>query len=410
MKIFILSPFDDLMQKDTGASVRIFNIAKGLAAVGNNVKVIIPTNQALCELVDGVTVQGLKGLCPIPVLRVLKRFVNVLRPTALYFYDFLFIFRVSQLVREADVIQIEQPYSGGLLIPFIKKVLKRRVVVDCHDVFQALRVKHTSIFRRILETFLEKFAYKNADLLLTVSEKEKNCLVSFGFRNCNIEVVPNGVDTASFRKSSEQAETRKKYALEDFRTVVFVGNLRYVPNREAIQLLSSVIAPKVLAKVKDVKFLVVGNLQEKMELPDLVFTGFVDNVSDILSISDVAVAPLFQGSGTRLKVLEYFSCGLPVVSTSIGAEGLAVKNGVNIFIEDDLESFALRIIELLQNENLSKAVGEAARVLATTIYDWKHITKKLENALFYLFLCSTPQGARSTAIKKAEGASFPIDC
>lgn len=372
------------MQKDTGASVRIYNLAKGLAATGNNVKVVIPKYKATCEFVEGVTVHGLNGLCPKAMLEVLKKFLDVGRPTALYFYDLLFAFRVSRLVREADIVQIEHQPSGGLLVPFIKKVLKRPVVVDCHDVFQALRVEHTSTFRRMLETFLEKLAYKNADLLLTVSENEKECLISAGFQKCNIEVVPNGVDTTAFEKSPEQTETRKKYGLEDFRIIVFVGNLGYLPNREAIQVLSSVIAPRVLDEIKDVKFLVVGKLQGKIEAPRLIFTGFVDNVSDILSISDVAVAPLFQGSGTRLKILEYFSCGLPVVSTSIGAEGLNVKDGVNIFIEDNLESFALRIIELLKNKNLSITVGNAARVLATTTYDWKIITKELEIDLFSL--------------------------
>jgi glycosyltransferase involved in cell wall biosynthesis len=166
--------------------------------------------------------------------------------------------------------------------------------------------------------------------------------------------------------------------------VVFVGNLSYVPNREAIQLLSSVIAPRVSEKIERVKFLVVGKLPSKLQLPGLVFTGFVDNLVDVLSISDVAVAPLFQGSGTRLKILEYFSCGLPVVSTSIGAEGLNVKEGVNIFIEDDLERFAFRIIELLENKRLASDVGRAARELARNTYDWKYIVQKLENSFCHL--------------------------
>lgn len=369
------------MQKDTGASVRIYNLAKGLAKSGNDVEVILPRDKAASEFVDGVIVHAFRGLIPRAMLEVLRKLVNVTRPTSIYFYDFLFAFRVSRVVREADVVQMEQQPSGGLLIPFIKRVLKRPVVVDCHDVFQALRVSHTSILRRMLETFLEKLAYKNADLLLTVSETEKKCLISAGFPKCKIEVIPNGVDTKLFAKSPEQIETRRKYGLEGFRTVVFVGNLGYLPNREAIQALSSVIAPRVLDEIKNAKFLVVGKKQDKMELAGLIFTGFVDDVSDVLSISDVAVAPLFHGSGTRLKILEYFSCGLPVVSTSIGAEGLDVKDGVNIFIEDNLESFALRIIELLENKNLSTAVGRAARVLVTSTYDWVQITRKLEIAL-----------------------------
>jgi len=383
MKICVLSSFEDSMQKDSGASIRIYNLAKGLAALGHKVTVIIPSFNPTFELVEGVTVYGIKGLYPKAMLEVLQKLVNVGRPTALYFYDLLFVFRVGRLIRDADIVQIEQQTAGGLLIPFIRKCLKRSVVVDCHDIFQAIRVKHTTVLRRILETFLEKLAYKNANLLLAVSEIEKKHLLSAGFQKLEIEVVPNGVDTNSVKKSPEIAGIRNKYGLEGSRNVVFVGNLGYPPNREAIQLLSSVIAPKVLNEINDAKFLVVGKIRNKMQMSGLTFTGFVENISDILSISDVAVAPLFQGSGTRLKILEYFSCSLPVVSTSIGAEGLNVKNGVNIFVEDDLENFALRIIELLKNRHLSVSMGAAAKELAAT-YDWNKIARKLENGLYSL--------------------------
>jgi glycosyltransferase involved in cell wall biosynthesis len=385
MRICVLSAFEDSMQKDTGFSVRIYNLVKGLAATGNDVKLIIPKYQATREVVEGVTVYGLNGSIPRAILEVLKTLANVKRPTSLYFYDFLFILRVCRLIRTSDVVQIEQQSSGGLLIPLIHKVMKRPVIVDCHDVFQALRVKHTSLLRRVFETFLEKLAYDNADLLLTVSDEEKRYLVSTGFKKCNVEIIPNGVDTSFFSKSKKRKRTREEYGLQGSRIVVFVGNLDYLPNREAVRILSSEIVPKVLDQVKGVKFLVVGKSQEKMELPGLVFTGFVNNVSDILNISDIAVAPLFQGSGTRLKILEYFSCSLPVVSTSVGAQGLAIKDGANIFIEDDLENFALCIIELLKNKNLSTTVGKAARMLATSTYDWTQIVRRLERTLIRLF-------------------------
>lgn len=369
------------MQKSTGASVRIYNLAKALAETGNDVEVVLPRDKDSWEFVDGVAVRGLRGLIPREMLEVSRRLLDIDRPTSIYFYDLLFAYRVGKLVREADVVQIEHPQSGGLLTLFIKKVLKKPVVIDCHDVFQALRVRNTSMLRRMLETFLEKLAYKNADLILTVSESEKRFLISTGFQKHRIEVVPNGVDTQFFVKAHNQTETRKKYGLEGSRIVVFVGNLEYLPNREAIQVLSSAIAPRVLGEIKDALFVIVGKKTDEMKLPHLMFTGFVDNVSDILSVSDVAVAPLFHGSGTRLKILEYFSCSLPVVSTRIGAEGLNIKDGVNIFIEDDLESFVHRIIELLNDKNLSTTMGKAARELATSTYDWTQITRKLELAL-----------------------------
>jgi glycosyltransferase involved in cell wall biosynthesis len=114
-----------------------------------------------------------------------------------------------------------------------------------------------------------------------------------------------------------------------------------------------------------------------MQLPGITFTGFVDNVADLLAVSDVGIAPLLQGSGTRLKILEYFSSGVPVVSTSVGAEGLRIENGHNIFIHDNLENFAAQIIILLKDKELSLAVGDAGRAVAAN-YDWNKITEKLE--------------------------------
>lgn len=373
------------MQKGAGYSERIYSLARGLAESGNEVSVVLPKDRLCHQSIGEVMVHGFKGLIPRAMLQVLSKIAGVSRPTSIYFYDLLFAFRVGRLIRDFDVVQIEQQASGGILAPFIRRVLKRPVVLDCHDVFQALRLKQTGILRRMLETFLEKMAYKNADLILTVSEKEKQLLISTSdFDNCRILVVPNGVDTDSFTISAQQAEARKNYGLKDSRIIIFLGNLDYAPNREAVEVLSSIIAPKVLDEVKNAKFVVVGRSKDKMEMPGLLFTGFVDNLPRILRISDVAVAPLLHGSGTRLKILEYFSCGLPVVSTSVGAEGLDVKNGVNIFIEDDLESFASRIIDLLGNENLAKMVGKAGRKLVAESYDWSQISRNLEIVLHRL--------------------------
>jgi glycosyltransferase involved in cell wall biosynthesis len=377
MRICILSAYEDSMQKDTGASVRIYNLAKGLASTGNKVNVVLPKYRASSEFVDKISVYGLNGFCPSGVLKVIGKVGKIAKPSALYFFDFLFALRASRYVQKADIVQIEQPALSILLTAFIQRTLKKPVAIDCHDVFQALRVKHTGLVRRVLETFLEKIAYKNANLLLTVSGKEKELLVSMGFSRSKIVVVPNGVNTENFKRSGYSQEIRKKYRLDGSRIVVFVGNLEYLPNREAIELISSMIAPKVREEVQDVKFLVVGKIRGEMQLPGITFTGFVDNVADLLAVSDVGIAPLLQGSGTRLKILEYFSSGVPVVSTSVGAEGLRIENGHNIFIHDNLENFAAQIIILLKDKELSLAVGDAGRAVAAN-YDWNKITEKLE--------------------------------
>lgn len=380
MKICILSCFEDLMLKDMGSSIRIYHLAKGLASLGNEVHIIIPKDKGTCKYVDGMVVHGIKGFCPKVILKIFSRMLGVSRFTSLFFYDLLFISRVSRIIRESDLIQIEQKSAGGILIPIITRILKKPIVIDCHDTFQALRVKHTSTIRRILETFLEKMAYKWADVIVTVSEREKKFLVSYGIRQANIEVIPNGVDTENFRERARVnvSHIQHRYGLRNFHTVIFVGNMGYLPNKDAVQLIASEIAPRVQKEINNTKFLIVGRNSAKMESPNLTFTGVVENVAELLAASDVAIAPLLRGSGTRLKILEYFSCSLPVVSTTVGVEGLEVENGVHALIEDDMDEFAIEVTKLLRNKALSTRLGKAARELVVNRYDWKTIARLLD--------------------------------
>jgi len=378
MNVCIFSAFEDSMLKQTGGSVRIFNLSKGLASLGNDVVLVIPKYDSMSEKVGDVKIQSFSGFFPRRLLELLSKIMGAYRPTSLFFYDLLFIRRAHRMIRQSDLVQFEQLTAGALLIPFVSTVFKKPVVFDCHDTFQALRVKNTTILRKLLETFIEKQVYRFADFIVVVSEEEKQYLLSLGIGEGRISVIPNGVDTEYFQKSNK-IEYRKKDVMKNFQTVIFVGNMSYAPNQEAIRLLSSKIAPRVSEKIKDVKFLAVGKLNEQISLPGIEFTGFVDNLPEVLCYSDVAVAPLLHGSGTRLKILEYFSCSLPVVSTSIGAEGLAVENGIHVLIEDDFYQFASQIVKLLNDKSLSKQLGNAARQLVVENYDWAKIACRLND-------------------------------
>lgn len=370
------------MLRDTGSSVRIYSLASSLAAMGHQVRIVIPKAKPAEELTDGVIVQGVSGITPKAVLRIFSKLLGVSRPTALFFYDLFFISLVGRIIQDCDLVQVEQQSVAVPFIPLIR-ILKKPLVLDCHDVFQALRVRHTNAFRKMLETFLEKVAYKSADLILTVSENEKQCLVSRRIGEDKIATIPNGVNTEIFSRGEH---CRSRTALKGYRTVIFVGNMEYLPNKEAVHLIETEIAPKVKKAVPNVRFLVVGRADNSMKSENLVFAGVVNNVVDFLATSNVAIAPLLHGSGTRLKILEYFSCGLPVVSTSVGVEGLDVKNGVHVFIEDDLNEFAAKVIRLLEDKATSERVGKAARDLVATKYDWKKVVKYLNEIYVDLLL------------------------
>ena len=381
MKICFLSCFDDLILKDTGGSIRIYYLAKSLAELGHEVHVVIPGDTETFEWTDGVMVHRIKGLCPCWVLRFFSSLLGVSRATSLFFYDLSFILRASRIILKSDIIQVEGSVSPPLITFFVTRVLRKPIIVDSHDTFQALRTKYQNTLRKILEIFLEKITYRYAKLILTVSEKDKDFLIKYGIHGDDIVVIPNGVDTEAFTPLLNERNFRNHYNfnLKNFYKVVFVGNMEYLPNWEAAYVISSYLAPKILSQIDNVKFLMVGRTPPKLppSSSNVIFTGVVGNVAEFLATSDIAIAPLLHGSGTRLKILEYFSCGLPVVSTSVGVEGLKVEKGVNVLIEDDMDKFSSRIIQLLQDKKFRKSLGSSARKLVVKAYDWREIGKKL---------------------------------
>mgnify|MGYP001152134893 CR=1 FL=1 len=380
MKICFLGCLDDLLLKDTGASIRIYYLAKGLAELGHEVHIVIPGDKELFEWTNKVIVHSVSGLLPYWVLRFFSRLVGVSKAISLFLYDFSFILRSRHIILSSDIIQTEGAVSSALITLFVKKIFNRPIIVDSHDIFQALRIQYRSSLRKIIEIFLEKITYKHAELILAVSEKDKELLIKYGDCQNRVMVIPNGVDTEAFTPSLDATKIHTRFNLKDFYRVIFVGNMEYLPNQEAADIIVSRIVPRVLSQISNVKFLMVGRVKPQLltNSSDVIFTGVVEDVAELLGTSDIAIAPLLQGSGTRLKVLEYFSCGLPVVSTSIGAEGLDVENGVNILIEDSMDKFAIKVIDLLMNKDLRVRLGEAARELAMKEYDWRIIGKQLD--------------------------------
>src|ERR1039458_3886162 len=112
MKICIISAFEDTMLKDTGPSVRIYNLAKNLVALGNDVEMVLPKFTETCENIDGVTVHFLKGFFPKKLLEQISKLLGILRPTFMFSYDPLFVYKACKIIQTSDVVQFEQQLSG----------------------------------------------------------------------------------------------------------------------------------------------------------------------------------------------------------------------------------------------------------------------------------------------------------
>ncbi len=189
-------------------------------------------------------------------------------------------------------------------------------------------------------------------------------------------IIPNGVDTSLFGYRSRAGRTDG-----DGPTLVFTGTMDYRPNVDAAVWFCRRILPQIQRQHPAVRLLLVGRdpapVVKDLAGPNVMVTGQVDDVRPYLYQSDIFVAPLRMGSGTRLKVLEAMACGLPVVSTAIGVEGIAARPGQEVLTADRPPEFAAAVLELLGSPPRAQELATRARLLAEHCYDWKAILPQM---------------------------------
>jgi glycosyltransferase involved in cell wall biosynthesis len=158
--------------------------------------------------------------------------------------------------------------------------------------------------------------------------------------------------------------------------LVYHGTYSYPPNLEAIRILVNEILPRLNARGLPAAVLAVGPNPPDWDLhPDVVFVGGVDAVAPYIKSADIAVVPLQQGGGTRMKVLDYFAAAVPVVSTSKGVEGLGLADGEQVLIRDGHDEIADAVACLIRDEARAKALGAAGRRYVEQ-FDWLNIARR----------------------------------
>jgi glycosyltransferase involved in cell wall biosynthesis len=221
------------------------------------------------------------------------------------------------------------------------------------------------------------------DLLWCCSQSDLERYLELGVRCRNTGVVPNGVDTksVSFQSSSN---------VESSNSLLFVGTLCYEPNEQGVLWFYCNVWPdiklarpqttwKIIGRFPTPAIEAIANADPAIELhPN------VPSTLPYLHNATVGICPLFSGSGTRLKLLEAFSAGLPMVSTTLGAEGLNAVDGVHLKLADDPTSFARAVVSLLQAPEDSRTIAENARALVEEQYDWISIAEKASEQLMLL--------------------------
>jgi glycosyltransferase involved in cell wall biosynthesis len=209
------------------------------------------------------------------------------------------------------------------------------------------------------------------DKCVVVSESDRSTLKQAG-PDLDIAVVPNGVDTQTYFLLPNPPAAP---------TLLFVGSMNYPPNVDGAIFFCQEVFPLIKQRVPDAKLLIVGQKPSRavqaLASDDVTVTGFVESVLPYYQQASVFVVPLRAGGGSRLKILESMALGRPVVSTTLGCEGLSVTCGENILIADTPSDFAAQVVRLLDDEEQWRYLVTSGRRLVETRYDWQIIAQEL---------------------------------
>jgi glycosyltransferase involved in cell wall biosynthesis len=214
------------------------------------------------------------------------------------------------------------------------------------------------------------------DLIFTPSEREAVHMRALLGREA-IDALPNSIDPDffAFRQQIPQEPA-----------IAFIGTTHVDANRDGVCYFMDEMYPLVLAQVPDLQVYIVGGnppseIRAYAKLPRVDVTGYVKDVRDYMARVRALIVPLRSGGGTRLKILEGLSYGVPTVSTSIGAEGIDVVDGEHILIGDTPQHFAEQVVRAIRDEQLQHTMSRAGRQLADDVYSWRAVGTTLKRVL-----------------------------
>ena len=268
-----------------------------------------------------------------------------------------------------------------------------------HYEVQANRVKKAYLYgqwRKMLR--FESITCRRFDSVVAVSADDREQMQQ-AYSLKNVFDVPTGVDTDFFRPSgTEQIDPHN---------LVFTGSMDWLPNEDAIRYFTEQILPVVRRSLPDVTLTVVGRnpvpglIELSKREPSITVTGRVDDVRPYLERAAAFVVPLRIGGGTRLKIYEAMAMEKPVVSTTIGAEGLPLTNGTELLLADTVESFAGAIVKVLGDEVLRRRLGQQAATSVREQFGWPKVAERFEQ-ICELAVKRGPQRARVTPTRHNE--------
>jgi polysaccharide biosynthesis protein PslH len=286
--------------------------------------------------------------------------------------------KIEHLIEQKpfDLVILESLYSTGSL-DFLKRQSNLKIIVRTHNVEHKLweekSIKSTNPFKKwylsTLAKQLKKYeieTLKRVDGIATISEQDQNDFKQMVIQSpiCTIPVaMPN-------------LEKRIDYSPNTF---FFIGSMNWEPNKEAVQRLLNTIFPLIKREIPSAQFILAGSFMPQDLLAHqqdgVKIMGFVDDLTLFFNSNGILLSPIQSGSGVRVKLIEAMNMGLPIISTSKGAEGILHEG--QLIIEDNPNNFAQKAVQLYHDSELRAQLGSKAADFAAKNYSTKTIARTI---------------------------------
>lgn len=297
-----------------------------------------------------------------------------------------YIERVKEEIKFADVIIFSHPW----VFPLIKENINvnQMVIYDSHNVEGFLRAQlldeNNSTEKKLLYQLIqdEYDILQRADWVLACSHEDRlkfNLFYETSFDK--IRIFPNGVMTKNHEITISKNLAKKKLGIPNKSfTVIFIGS-PYGPNFEAANFIINNLAPNY----RDIIFIVAGGVGDslKSKLKNVIITGSLGEKEKAIFLrsSDIAINPMFSGSGTNIKMFEYMAYGLPIISSDIGARGIELPHSKGIVVTELEPNKFKYYFDKLKDPGYMDSLSSDARNAAEIFYSWENISNQLGHFL-----------------------------
>ena len=384
----------DLFPSDHGAAVRTVETARALSHRGLQVGIVTEERKFWYRFIDGKAERErfpwwVKMLSvPAPLIKLLHYSKDIPFSNSFLYMpltDQSFQWRILAAAKRlhAGVLQAEFP---AYALPCIKlrEAMDCRVVLVEHNVeYDRIRVQVDHLTQAQYENLksIEITLCNDSDAVVCVSDNDRRKLELDGVRPQLMQTIPHGVDLGQYDELPAE-DARAHFGISEHEPVlVYHGTFSYPPNREALRLFAEILLPGLERQGLKAHLLAVGkNPPANCPHPRIHLTGSVKRVAPWLKSADLAVIPLTDGGGTRMKIIDCFAACLPVISTSKGIEGIPVVPGRHALVIDNWESMIEAIRECWETPEKAQALAREGRALAESM-DWKSVAEKY-NSLY----------------------------